>query len=88
MSAPPPCRNLVGNSISRVGNTPLQRIVRIPTGAGISEDVAIFAKLEWTNPGGSVKDRAALSIVQDAWDKGQLKPGMTLLDARDRKSVV
>lgn len=81
MSAPPPCRNLVGTSISRVGNTPLQRITRIPSSAGISEDVAIFAKLEWTNPGGSVKDRAALSIVQDAWDKGQLKTGMTLLDA-------
>ena len=81
MSAPPPCRNLVGTSISRVGNTPLQRLARIPASAGISEDVNIFAKLEWTNPGGSVKDRAALSIVQDAWDKGQLKAGMTLLDA-------
>lgn len=81
MSAPPPCRNLVGDSTSRVGNTPLQRLCRIPSSFGISDDVAILAKLEWTNPGGSVKDRAALSIVQDAWDRGLLKPGMTLLDA-------
>ncbi|MFT5587582.1 MAG: cysteine synthase B [Cognaticolwellia sp.] len=81
MSAPPPCPNLVGDSTSRVGNTPLQRLCRIPVTAGISDDVAIYAKLEWTNPGGSVKDRAALSIVKDAWEKGLLKSGMTLLDA-------
>lgn len=81
MSAPPPCRNLIGDSTSRVGNTPLQLLKRIPASAGVSKDVAILAKLEWANPGGSVKDRAALAIVQDAWDKGELKPGMTLLDA-------
>jgi cysteine synthase B len=71
----------VGESTSRVGNTPLQRLCRIPVSAGISDDVAIYAKLEWTNPGGSVKDRAALAIVRDAWEKGLLKTGMTLLDA-------
>ncbi len=81
MSAPPPRPNLVGESTSRVGNTPLQRLCRIPVSAGISDDVAIYAKLEWTNPGGSVKDRAALAIVRDAWEKGLLKTGMTLLDA-------
>ena len=81
MSAPPPGRSLTGHSTQRVGNTPLQRLCSIPAAAGISDHVAIFAKLEWTNPGGSVKDRAALAIVKDAWSKGQLKSGMTLLDA-------
>jgi cysteine synthase B len=43
--------------------------------------VRLFAKAEWHNPGGSVKDRAGLRIVQDAEAKGALKPGKILLDA-------
>lgn len=81
MSAPPASRP-VGEPLSaRVGDTPLQRLRRIPATFGIPDDIEIHAKLEWFNPGGSVKDRAALSIVETAEHQGLLKPGMTLLDA-------
>jgi S-sulfo-L-cysteine synthase (O-acetyl-L-serine-dependent) len=63
---------------SRIGNTPLVRLNRVgrevPT-------VQLMAKLEWFNPGGSVKDRAAESIIAAAEQAGQLQPGKTLLDA-------
>ncbi len=64
--------------LDRIGNTPLVRLERI------AEDlpgVQILAKAEWTNPGGSVKDRAAVSIVLDAMRREKLCPGMRLLDA-------
>ena len=47
----------------------------------VSPDVEIWAKLEWFNPGGSVKDRAALAMIRDAERAGRLAPGMTILDA-------
>ncbi len=62
----------------RIGNTPLLRIRRIwPE----SSSVGIHAKAEWANPGGSVKDRAAWRIVRDAFDRGLLGKGQTLVDA-------
>jgi S-sulfo-L-cysteine synthase (O-acetyl-L-serine-dependent) len=62
----------------RIGGTPLLRLDHPVRGlAGIS----LLAKAEWVNPGGSVKDRAASSMVQDARDRGLLKPGRTVLDA-------
>ena len=48
--------------VERIGNTPLLRLPRFP---GISRQVEIFAKAEWYNPGGSVKDRAALSMIRE-----------------------
>ena len=62
----------------RIGNTPLIRLGRI---AADLKGVTLLAKAEWANPGGSVKDRAALSMVRDAQARGLLKPGKTLLDA-------
>ena len=62
----------------RIGNTPLIRLERVARGL---EGIALVAKAEWTNPGGSVKDRAAWSMVRDAMGRGLLKPGKTLLDA-------
>jgi len=60
-----------------VGNTPLLKLRRIvPAG---SADV--FAKLEYLNPGGSVKDRAALGIIRQAEEQGWLKPGSTIVEA-------
>jgi len=62
----------------RIGSTPLIRIeglVRHFPG------ITLLAKAEWANPGGSVKDRAAASIVQDARTRGLLPAGKTLLDA-------
>ncbi|MEK7867581.1 MAG: pyridoxal-phosphate dependent enzyme [Planctomycetota bacterium] len=64
--------------LARVGKTPLRRLTRLQ---GLKPDVEIWAKLEWTNPGGSVKDRAALSIIEDAEKSGSLRPGMILLDS-------
>src|SRR6202171_2943788 len=60
-----------------VGNTPLVRLKRIP---GETSNV-IFAKLEGNNPAGSVKDRPALSMIRKAEERGQIKPGDTLIES-------
>jgi cysteine synthase A len=60
-----------------VGGTPLLRLKRlIPPGSA-----DIFAKLEYLNPGGSVKDRAAIGIIRRAEQQGQLRPGGTIVEA-------
>ena len=59
-----------------IGNTPLVRLQRLP---GESNNV-ILAKLEGNNPAGSVKDRPALSMIQHAEARGQIKPGDTLIE--------
>ncbi|HET9909422.1 MAG TPA: cysteine synthase family protein [Anaerolineales bacterium] len=64
---------------SRVGNTPLLSLQRI--GRGLSPRVKVFAKAEWFNPGGSVKDRPALNIIQTALANGELGNGKRLLDS-------
>jgi cysteine synthase B len=61
-----------------VGNTPLLRLRHIAAQAG---DVEIYAKAEWFNPGGSVKDRPALSMILDGERSGRLTPNKTILDA-------
>ena len=66
--------------LSHVGNTPLLRLCRLPQELG-NPNVEILAKAEWFNPGGSVKDRAALRIVEDALRSGELTPEKTLLDS-------
>jgi cysteine synthase B len=69
----------IGTSLpERIGGTPLLRLDRPVQGL---KGVTLRAKAEWLNPGGSVKDRAALSMVKDAQDRGLLKPGKTVLDA-------
>ncbi len=69
----------LGQSITeRVGNTPLIRLERI---ARELRGTQILAKAEWYNPGGSVKDRAAASIVREARRVGQLANGRRLLDS-------
>ena len=67
--------------LQRIGNTPLIPISRISRKEGISPRVLILAKAEWFNPGGSVKDRPALSMIEDGETRGLLKPGQTILDA-------
>jgi len=64
--------------LERIGHTPLLRFQRITLN---SKSVEVLAKAEWVNPGGSVKDRAAASIVADARRTGKLGPGKTLLDS-------
>ena len=69
----------VGGLESIVGNTPLLPLHKI--GSQIAPHVQIFAKAEWFNPGGSIKDRPALNIIQTALADGSLTPGKRLLDA-------
>lgn len=64
---------------SRVGNTPLLRLSMFDS--ELPQGVQLFAKAEHLNPGGSVKDRAALSMILDGERTGKLRPGMTILDA-------
>jgi S-sulfo-L-cysteine synthase (O-acetyl-L-serine-dependent) len=64
--------------LDRVGHTPLLRLERI---ASDFPNVQICAKAEWFNPGGSVKDRAALSMIRDGERRGLLRPGKIILDA-------
>jgi len=64
---------------SRVGNTPLVPLQRV--GNGLSPRVKVFAKAEWFNPGGSVKDRPARNIIQTALANGNLVNGKRLLDS-------
>ena len=64
-----------------VGNTPLVRLVRIPGADNDARGNVILAKLEGNNPAGSVKDRPALSMIQRAEARGDIKPGDTLIEA-------
>lgn len=63
--------------IDLVGNTPLVELQKLNT----NPNVKIYAKLEGNNPGGSVKDRAALNMIQSAISRGDIKPGMRLIEA-------
>jgi cysteine synthase B len=60
-----------------IGNTPLIELEKIPT----NKNVTIYCKLEGQNPGGSVKDRAALGMISGALERGDIKPGDTLVEA-------
>ena len=62
----------------RVGNTPLLRLARI---GREFPNIEFYAKAEWFNPGGSVKDRAGLNMILDGERSGKLKPGKIILDA-------
>ncbi|MDB4994654.1 MAG: Cysteine synthase [Myxococcaceae bacterium] len=64
--------------IDAVGDTPLVRLRRV---AATAPDVEIYVKLEFANPGGSVKDRAALRMIKDAYESGRLTKGKTLIDS-------
>jgi cysteine synthase B len=66
-----------GTVAANIGHTPLLRLRLLD----VSEGVQIFAKAEHLNPGGSVKDRAALAMILEGERSGRLKPGMTILDA-------
>jgi cysteine synthase B len=64
--------------LNQIGNTPLLRLERI---AREFPSVELHAKAEWFNPGGSVKDRAALSMIREGERTGALAPGKTILDS-------
>ena len=62
-----------------IGHTPLLKVENFCKAQGI-EDATIYAKLEYFNPAGSVKDRVALNMIEDAERKGILKPGATIIE--------
>ena len=65
--------------LSKIGNTPLIKISRIT--AGLNPGVEIYAKAEWFNPGGSVKDRAALNMIIEGERSGELTHDKIIIDA-------
>jgi len=74
-----PTETKPGSSLpERIGSTPLIRLDQVVRHL---PGITLLAKAEWANPGGSVKDRAAASMVADARARGLLVPGKTLLDA-------
>jgi cysteine synthase A len=72
---------VVENVLELVGQTPMLRLRRLEQASGGGPCAEIWAKLEFLNPGGSVKDRAALGIVLDAERRGVLRPGGTIVEA-------
>lgn len=67
------------SALELVGNTPLLQVNRYAKKAGIDR-AAVLAKLEYFNPAGSVKDRIALAMIEDAERRGELKPGATIIE--------
>ncbi|MFL6708079.1 MAG: cysteine synthase CysM [Massilia sp.] len=64
-----------------IGNTPLVQLVRLPGAEAAARNNIILGKMEGDNPAGSVKDRAALSMLRRAEERGDIKPGDTLIEA-------
>src|SRR5579864_6035666 len=71
-----PCGGRYGDIVQSIGHTPLVELKRLSPKPG----VRIWAKLESRNPTGSVKDRVARSLIEDAEDKGLIRPGQTILE--------
>lgn len=71
-----PCGGRYGDLVQAIGNTPLVELKRLSPKPG----VRIWAKLESRNPTGSVKDRVARSLIEDAEARGAIKPGQTILE--------
>jgi [CysO sulfur-carrier protein]-thiocarboxylate-dependent cysteine synthase len=80
MGLPPlenrPCGGRYGEIVQAIGNTPLIELRRLTPKPG----VRIWAKMESFNPTGSVKDRVARSMIEDAEEKGLIRPGQTILE--------
>ena len=72
---------VVENVLELVGQTPMLRMRRLEQASGAGRSAEIWAKLEFLNPGGSIKDRAALGLVLDAERRGVLPPGGTIVEA-------
>lgn len=80
MALPPlqnrPCGGRYGDIVQAIGNTPLVELKTLSPKPG----VRIWAKLESANPTGSVKDRVARALIEDAEEKGLIRPGQTILE--------
>ena len=72
-----PLPGIAKNVLETIGNTPLVKLTNVARGI----QATVLAKLEFFNPGGSVKDRIGIAIIEDAEKKGLLKPGGTIVEA-------
>lgn len=72
-------KKIVHSALEIIGNTPLMQLHHYQEKEGIT-DAVILAKLEYLNPAGSVKDRAALYMIEDAQKNGKLKEGATIIE--------
>lgn len=70
---------IIESSLELIGNTPLLKLNNYSKKAGVNQ-ATLLAKLEYLNPAGSVKDRIALAMIEDAEHKGLLKPGATIIE--------
>ena len=75
-----------GSVVDLIGNTPLLRLEKIAD--NIPPGVEIYAKAEWMNPGGSVKDRAARKMVSEAVKNGELKGGRAVMDSSSGNTAI
>ena len=73
-------KKVAGNVTELIGLTPLIKLRKLTELAGMSE-LKLFGKAEFMNPSGSLKDRILLKIIKDAMEKGELRPGMTLVES-------
>jgi len=73
-------KKVAGNVTELIGLTPLIKLHKLTELAGMSE-LKLFGKAEFMNPSGSLKDRILLKIIKDAMEKGELRPGMTLVES-------
>src|SRR5437764_11060889 len=71
-----PCGGRYGDVVQSIGHTPLVELKRLNP----KPDVRIWAKLESRNPTGSVKDRVARAMIEDAEERGLIRPGQTILE--------
>src|SRR5271154_4447013 len=71
-----PCGGRYGDLVQSIGNTPLIELPRLSPKRGVH----VWAKLESRNPTGSVKDRVARSLIEDAEEKGAISPSQTILE--------
>ena len=71
--------DIKNSALDLIGKTPLVKVSRYAKAAD-AENATILAKLEYFNPAGSVKDRVALAMIEDAEEKGILKPGATIIE--------
>ncbi|RMF12525.1 MAG: pyridoxal-phosphate dependent enzyme, partial [Candidatus Dadabacteria bacterium] len=77
----PASERIRGTVLESIGNTPLADLSDWCRRHGASDAVRIYGKVEGRNPGGSVKDRPALSMVLDGLNSGRFSPGKILLDS-------
>jgi S-sulfo-L-cysteine synthase (O-acetyl-L-serine-dependent) len=83
MSTPPKRRTKLSYASVEdvIGNTPLVQLKRLPGAGNTQRGNVILGKLEGNNPAGSVKDRAAISMIRRAEERGEIRPGDTLIEA-------